>query len=147
MTKEYYLKEAYAAGAASRDSEIEALRDANLELERLCDATYVAQGADAYHHACECLEAYQDVRRTKGKEVGTTGSLCDGMEWVYARLDETEANIEALRADAARYRWLRSTTNYVTNSKGERLDIRNQPEEWDAAIDNAMKELGANRGL
>lgn len=39
--------------------------------------------------------------------------------------------------DAARYRWLRATTNYVT-SNGERIDVRNMPEKWDAAIDAAL---------
>ena len=37
-------------------------------------------------------------------------------------------------ADAERYRWLKSTTNYVT-SKGKRIDVRDQPELWDSAID------------
>lgn len=39
--------------------------------------------------------------------------------------------------DAARYRWLRATTNYVT-SNGKRIDVRNTPEKWDAAIDAAI---------
>ena len=43
--------------------------------------------------------------------------------------------------DAARYRWLRATTNYVT-SNGERIDVRNMPEKWDAAIDAALAAQG-----
>lgn len=43
--------------------------------------------------------------------------------------------------DAARYRWLRATTNYVT-SNGERIDVRNMPEKWDAAIDAALARWG-----
>ena len=43
--------------------------------------------------------------------------------------------------DAARYRWLRATTNYVT-SNGERIDVRNMPEKWDAAIDAAIAAQG-----
>jgi hypothetical protein len=42
--------------------------------------------------------------------------------------------------DAARYRWLRSTTNYVTSKLGGKIDVRNCPEDWDAAIDAAMGE-------
>lgn len=49
------------------------------------------------------------------------------------------AEVEALRADAERYRWLRATTNTATNSKGERIDVRNMPDRWDAAIDAARK--------
>lgn len=54
-------------------------------------------------------------------------------EW-YLRGDE----IDALKADAERYRHLRATTNWVSNGKGQRIDVRNSPELWDAAID-AMK--------
>ncbi len=65
------------------------------ELDRLCDATYVAQGADAYNHACDMLEQFQAARAAAGKEIGTEGSLCDGMAWLYGRLDELEAQIDA----------------------------------------------------
>lgn len=37
--------------------------------------------------------------------------------------------------DAERYRWLKATTNFVTNSSGERIDVRGQAGIWDAAID------------
>lgn len=37
--------------------------------------------------------------------------------------------------DAARYRWLRSTTNTFTNDAGERIDVKLHPEQWDAMID------------
>jgi len=49
------------------------------------------------------------------------------------------AELSALRADAERYRWLRRTTNAVT-SKGERIDVRNNPELWDSAIDAALRQ-------
>lgn len=38
------------------------------------------------------------------------------------------------RMDAARYRWLRATTKWAS-SNGERVDVRNNPELWDSAID------------
>jgi len=47
--------------------------------------------------------------------------------------------------DAARYRWLRSTTNYVTSEYG-RIDVRNQPEKWDAAIDAARAQAAKEGG-
>jgi hypothetical protein len=52
---------------------------------------------------------------------------------------DLQSAVEELARDAERYRWLRATTNTVTNSKGERIDVRNMPAEWDAAIDAAMK--------
>lgn len=39
--------------------------------------------------------------------------------------------------DAERYRWLRATTNWAS-SNGERIDVSNNPELWDSAIDAAM---------
>jgi hypothetical protein len=54
-------------------------------------------------------------------------------------LEQQAAQIESLRADAERYRWLRRTTNAVT-SKGERIDVRNNPELWDSAIDAALRQ-------
>lgn len=62
-----------------------------LELEKLCDATYVAMGADAYNHACDEMEAWQEKRRVRGQEAGTTGSLCDGMAWLYEHIEHLEA--------------------------------------------------------
>ena len=59
-------------------------------LDNLCNRTYVAQGADAYNYACERMETYQEARAVAGKEIGTQGSLCDGLEWVYSRLDSIE---------------------------------------------------------
>ncbi len=61
------------------------------------------------------------------------------IEKLVAALGQQAAQIEALRADAERYRWLRRTTNAVT-SKGERIDVRNNPDLWDAAIDAALRQ-------
>lgn len=66
-------------------------RDAEIaELERLCDATYVAQGADAYNHACDEMDRFQKERVAAGKEAGCEGSLCDGMAWLYGRIADLE---------------------------------------------------------
>jgi glycerol uptake facilitator-like aquaporin len=43
-------------------------------------------------------------------------------------------------ADAERYRWLKATTNTVTHSDGQRIDVRNDPELWDKAIDAARAQ-------
>ena len=48
------------------------------------------------------------------------------------------AEVQRLRADAERYRWLRATTNWAS-SKGERVDVRNNPGLWDSAIDAAIQ--------
>ena len=67
------------------------------------------------------------------------------MEYMAAQMDrQIEGAIftrEQLEADAARYRWLRDTTNWASNSSGERIDVRNSPELWDAAIDEAIAAL------
>ena len=89
---------AWRLACENKDREIAALVATNTELERVCDATYVATGADAYYHACDELERYQSLRAKAGKEVGTTHSLCDGMGWVYGRLDALEREIAGLRA-------------------------------------------------
>ena len=61
------------------------------------------------------------------------------------RHDEMAAELNALRADAERYRWLRKTTNFVT-SNGERVDVRNNPELWDKSIDDCIAKAAAIRG-
>ena len=78
--------------------EIDSLKAKNLELERVCDATYVTQGADAYNHACSMMEQYQAEREAARKEVGTEGSLCDGISWLYTRIASLESQIEAVGA-------------------------------------------------
>ena len=45
---------------------------------------------DAYNHACEEMKRWQRERRKSGKEVGTTGSLCDGIAWLYQYVDSLE---------------------------------------------------------
>ena len=80
--------------------EIESLKAKNLELERLCDATYVTQGADAYNHACSMMEQYQAEREAARKEVGTEGSLCDGISWLYTRIASLESQHEGGKSEA-----------------------------------------------
>jgi hypothetical protein len=42
---------------------------------------------------------------------------------------------KGLVADALRYRWLRRATNTFTNDDGERINVKLEPAQWDAAID------------
>lgn len=84
----------------------------NAELERLCDATYVAKGADAYNHACETMAAWQKARAKAEKDAGCEGSLCDGLSWLQSRVDSLEAErdalaerVKAMDADAERLNW------------------------------------------
>ena len=86
-----------AKGLLSQEAEISALKAANLKFEILCEETYVAKGADAYNHACSEMEAWQAKRCKAGKRIGTQGSLCDGMAWVYDRLSTSEDEIASLR--------------------------------------------------
>lgn len=78
----------WKAACAERDALI-------AELERLCDATYVATGADAYNNACDEMERWQKQRKADGKEVGTTGSLCDGIAWLYLHVSKLEQQLQA----------------------------------------------------
>ena len=48
--------------------------------------------------------------------------------------------LEAAERDAARYRWLRATTNKFTNSKGERIEVKLEPHKWDESIDAAIAQ-------
>lgn len=89
------LQQGYAAARL----EITSLQAKNTELERLCDATYVASGADAYHHACEQMERRQQERAAAGKVVGTEGSLCDGLAWLYGYLAGLESQLETARLE------------------------------------------------
>ena len=98
----------------------------------------------------------QRLRRHRGDYVEEMDEAADALEQqaadlayvkaasVFNLMEENKrqaAQIEALRADAERYRWLRRTTNAVT-SKGERIDVRNNPDLWDAAIDAALRQEG-----
>ena len=53
--------------------------------------------------------------------------------------------VEQLAADAARYRWLRATMNWVS-SHGQRIDVRNDPELLDASIDGMIAVNAAMKG-
>lgn len=54
--------------------------------------------SDAYEIACDDMEVFQRARAKSGKHPGTQGSLCDGMRWVYSRINELEDELEASRA-------------------------------------------------
>lgn len=53
--------------------------------------------ADAYGYACDEMVRWQRERFLAGKEVGTEGSLCDGIQWLYARIAQLEADKSQLR--------------------------------------------------
>lgn len=69
------------------------------ELEKLCDETYVKQGADAYNNACDEMERWQKQRKADGKEVGTTGSLCDGIAWLYLHVSKLDQQLAEARKE------------------------------------------------
>lgn len=82
---------------------VRALRARVQELEQQLANAHQSSGAEAYDIACEEMEAYQLKRAQAGKEVGCTGSLVDGIGWVYERLEELEAELEATRKDPLTY--------------------------------------------
>lgn len=99
-------RDALQSAIEALQGEVERLKADYLEVERLCDATYVAKGADAYNHACDEMERFQDQRRKAGKEVGTERSLCDGMAWLYQHVSDVEAERDALQAENEQFRLL-----------------------------------------
>lgn len=46
---------------------------------------------DAYLHACSEMEYWQAKRAKAGKEIGTEGSLCDGIAWLFDRIEKLES--------------------------------------------------------
>ncbi len=98
-----YVK--YDDYAALRERVIE-LEAKNAELERLCESTYVARGADAYNHACELTEQWDADRVEKGLApiypAGESRSLCGWVESIRELLDNAEATIAGLRRFAQR---------------------------------------------
>lgn len=93
--------EAEAQHANELRAELSRLHAKDLELEKLCDETYVAQGADAYDHACSMLEDLQAKRRALGLDPGCVGSLCDGLAWIHDEALRLQAESEALRDSVA----------------------------------------------
>lgn len=51
---------------------------------------------DAYNYACELMEQGWKERAKRGVEIGTEGSLCDGIAWIFDRMKKLEA--EAAKA-------------------------------------------------
>lgn len=73
-----------------------ALKESNLELERLCDRTYVKQGADAYNHCCEVFEAWR-VKRQK-LDLPThdwADGLYNSLNWLQDTVEELETESAA----------------------------------------------------
>lgn len=90
--------------AADTDSTERALRQRIAELERLCDATYVAQGADAYNHATTVMAEWQAARVLAGRDPGCVGSLCDGLARLQEMIEQSEARAEELARENAALR-------------------------------------------
>lgn len=134
------------------------------ELDKLCDETYVKQGADAYNNACDEMERWQKQRKADGKEVGTTGSLCDGIAWLYLHVSKLEQQLDVMarnteaQAHASLQREIELTEKAkklareleVARKDAERLDYiqknaRNDPKMdgnhvwWPTTLNKALK--------
>lgn len=79
-------------------AKIDSLQEANRELERLCDRTYVQFGADAYNHCCEVFETW---RRKRQKSTLPThdweSGLYDSLNWLQDTVEELEADLAKAR--------------------------------------------------
>ena len=103
---------------------------------------------DAYHQFADDLAA--QIAAITGVDIGEHSSVNNPWQEALLAADDFIATqlktmllqqtqpSQAMRRDAARYRWLRSTTNWACDSSNERIDVRNSPELWDAAIDAAI---------
>lgn len=111
--------------------QLEQLQNKVNELERLCDATYVAQGADAYNHACDEMERFQQERIAAGRDAGTEGSLCDGMAWLYERIDELESALdESVSIMQSAERELRASQAVLGTSGSEGSEVISKIKEF-----------------
>ena len=94
---------------------------------RGCETEFTDDAADTIASLCVALEAAEVATQIAHMQSETHKAE------MYRYLNA----LEAAQKDAARYRWLRSTTNFVT-SKGERIDVRESPDLWDESIDAAI---------
>ena len=93
----------------------------------------------------EEFHAADNLRREFKKAANPAAilSLLDELQTLREERTAWRVTAENAEKDAARYRWLRKTTNFVT-SHGERIDVRGQPELWDASIDAAILEANGD---
>jgi hypothetical protein len=77
---------------------------------------------------------------------GPKGECC--MELREAEIDRLRAEVEGLRADAERYRWLRDDSvpphNFYLSVPDEFAEVRYTPQQVDAAIDAALAKEKAH---
>jgi hypothetical protein len=70
------------------------------------------------------------------------------MELREAEIDRLRAEVEGLRADAERYRWLRDDSvpphNFYLSVPDEFAEVRYTPQQVDAAIDAALAKEKAH---
>lgn len=81
-----------------------------------------------------------DVARL-GRQAIDLAVLATKNEKQQARIAELEAQVDALKVDAERYRWLREGCDHK-GGEANRIVTREYGGDWDAAIDAAMKESG-----
>jgi multidrug resistance efflux pump len=134
MSKIMQLADAYAFHIPGSSYSAEDRAALQAEVERMEDS------AETLRYEMDALQA--EVTRARNDERIAMAWLSDARLAIGKDCDfpTMVQEISELREDAERYRWLRSTTNFATNSKGERIDVRNIPEKWDEAIDAARSK-------
>lgn len=90
----------------------------------------------------ETLDPYYSahVNAMTAEDLHRKSSIAEQLAWRDKELDELRTRLAEVEKDAARYRWLRMTTNKFTNNAGECIEVKLHPEEWDTHIDESMKE-------
>jgi hypothetical protein len=64
-------------------------------------AAAVHEVDDAYSYACDLMEQGWKERAKRGVEIGTQGSLCDGIAWIFDQMKKLEAAAPQQHAQAA----------------------------------------------
>jgi hypothetical protein len=79
------------------------------------------------------MERWQAARAAAGKEVGTAGSLCDGMAWLYGRLDEHEAALKPGGEPVYAFR-KKGLDDFCTCDARRYLEFKNKPHMFEVTI-------------
>jgi len=111
-------------------------------IERLQEFIDIMAPAGGQRSVTMCRDAIAEIEHLTQllaeANKGPGDGLLYAMQSKKAEIERLTAERDAALVDAKRYRWLRSTTNSFTNNDGDRIDVKQFPEQWDATIDAAI---------